>query len=284
LGGPSDKHPYGELKMPDFHAHQLKQGINDNRRCQASPTYYFLAYETEIKRISGSVAYLAGNKFGASLPDEQVTIDELSDVRNYLNEPSRVAPLGMAQAELDATNSNIEKDKLIKKMLRKMMPYSRPLDGTAPMLAQERRKLLCLLSAPALVNEGQWNWFITFAMPDLFDPKLFDILDGKTGNAQSDVAWTYEKRLKAVRRSPALIARIFSLKQFCIFEYIIKGSNKPFGEVVADWLRNEFQERGTVHLHGMVRKIILKNEIGFFFKVFTFKFSFVQKQIISPRI
>jgi hypothetical protein len=103
-------------------------------------------------------------------------------------------------------------------------------------------------------------------MPDLFDPKLFDILDGKTGNVQSDEAWTYEKRLKAVRRSPALIARIFSLKQFCIFEYIIKGSNKPFGEVVADWLRNEFQERGTVHLHGMVRTIILKNEVVFFLK------------------
>ena len=260
-GGPSDVHPYGELSMNNFHAHALQQGVNDKRRCQASPSYYFLAYETELKRLCGSVSYLAAQQHGVVNPEDNISIEDLGDVQTYLNKPSGT---GFTEAEILMPDSNIEKDKRIKALIRKMMPYSRPLDGTAPMLAQERKKLLCLLTAPAVVSTGQWRWFITFAMPDLFDPKLFDILDGLVGNLETDSLWTLEKRLEAVRRSPGLIARLFKIKQHCIFKYLIGGQNKPFGEVQDYWLRNEFQARGTVHMHGLVSETFNWNDIFYY--------------------
>ena len=70
-----------------------------------------------MKRIIGSVSYLASETHSTDLVDN-VTNKDIKDVRHYLS--------------LDIMTSDIEKDKKIKTLIRKLMPYSKPLDGTAP--------------------------------------------------------------------------------------------------------------------------------------------------------
>jgi hypothetical protein len=100
----------------------------------------------------------------SNLADEiNPTVAELEEVREYLNNPS-------------IPQSNVEKDKKIRRLLSRMTPYSKALDGTALMMANEKRKLLCLLTAPVVVTKGDWQFFLTFAQADVYDHKLFDIL------------------------------------------------------------------------------------------------------------
>jgi len=251
-GGPSDKHPYGSLTMAQFHRHSLMQGPNDRRRCQSFPLYIFLAYETEMKRKVGSVAVQASNLcVSAANPNGVITTEDIDDVREYLVR-------GLTQANLDATTSSLEQEKKIKKLMSLMMPFSKPLDGTPIMLAYERKKLLCLLNAPAVTTEGQWRWFLTFAMADLYDMKLFDILDGmRIASSEDDLRfrdlqWTKSRRLEELRNHPALAARIFAIKQQCIFDYLIGGSARPFNAIIDVWRRVEFQSRGSPHSHNIV--------------------------------
>lgn len=173
-GGPSSEHLFGKLTMPQFHKNCLMQGLNDDRRCQSNPLYIFLAYETEMKRQIGSVSMLASksvnNIAGADNgeADRDPTIAEVDEVREHLN------PLNVDHPAIP--KSNVEKDKRIRKLMSRMMPYSKALDGSAIMIANERKKLLSLLSAPVIVAEGNWSYFLTFAPADVYDHKLFDIL------------------------------------------------------------------------------------------------------------
>lgn len=57
------------------------------------------------------------------------------------------------------------------------------------------------------------------------------------------------ERYQLLRRHPATAARIFDLKQDCLWKYIILGKNKPLGKVVDHWRRIE------------VRNMILKKNV-----------------------
>lgn len=63
---------------------------------------------------------------------------------------------------------------------------------------------------------------------------------------------TKKERTSLLIKFPALAARLFDIKQHCIWTYIINGRSKPFGVVVDFWRRIEFQLRGTPHAHCMI--------------------------------
>ena len=62
-----------------------------------------------------------------------------------------------------------------------------------------------------------------------------------------------EDRVLFLRNHPAIAARMFHLKQECVWEcLIINSKSQPLGKVVDFWIRVEFQKRGTAHTHSMV--------------------------------
>ncbi len=140
--------------MPSFHSYQLKQSLEaDGRRCQKSAQYIFSAYESEMKRKIGSVSLAAANDDeyeGASTAKENdVTNAELDQLREFVNicpPPANPPNAQSHQRQLLATNKEV--DVCIKKLLSRLVPYSKPLNGTALHRAGEKKKLMVLLSSP----------------------------------------------------------------------------------------------------------------------------------------
>jgi hypothetical protein len=114
-----------------------------------------------------------------------------------------------------------------------------------------------LIGSPLLNIDGTWRWFITFAQADVYEPRLYKIyLDDYSGQKNLNWYWserqlTKVEREKILKRHPALTARIFDLKQSCIWDCIINGKHQPLGKIIDTWRRIEFQLRGTPHCHGM---------------------------------
>lgn len=70
--------------------------------------------------------------------------------------------------------------------------------------------------------------------------------------ANPNLKWNKSDRIEYLRKHPAMAARLFAIKQKCIWENLIMGTAEPFGEIVDYWIRVEFQSRGTAHSHSMV--------------------------------
>jgi hypothetical protein len=128
-GGPSSKHIFGELSMPQFHKHSLMQGMNDGRRCQSYPLYIFLAYETEMKRQIGSVSMLAAKARTAGIEgaERDPTVGVIEEIRQHLLDPREDHPA--------IPKSDVEKDKRMKAFMARMRPFSKALDGSALMIS-----------------------------------------------------------------------------------------------------------------------------------------------------
>jgi hypothetical protein len=50
---------------------------------------------------------------------------------------------------------------------------------------------------------------------------------------------TKEERTIILRNHPALAARLFELKQNCLWDCILRGKDNPIGEIVDYWRRVE---------------------------------------------
>ena len=55
--------------------------------------------------------------------------------------------------------------------------------------------------------------------------------------------------LKALAKNPVIACRAFRYRLDAIFKYIIKGSSCPMGMLQDEWIRIEFQGRGSLHAH-----------------------------------
>lgn len=253
-------------------------GYNHGRRFQQDPNFYFAAYTYETKRKIGGVSYLAQNQDldNPNLDNaDDITAGELDLVVNHLlqspeppltnpsfnsnsNSNSNPYPNPDESSESAMHNTRLSKDQ-IQRYIARMVPFSNALKGTALNIAHERKKLLAMIASPILNELGSWRWFVTFAPADNYDIRLYEIcMDGtsgrKTWNERHNSAreLTLVERERVLKNHPALAARLFDLKQRCIWDYVLKGRARPFGEIVDTWRRVEFQMRGTPHVHALL--------------------------------
>ena len=61
-----------------------------------------------------------------------------------------------------------------------------------------------------------------------------------------------DERLALLRDHPFISARIFDRFIDTFFKYIINGKDKPLGDIIDYWIRIEFQERQTPHMHSLL--------------------------------
>jgi hypothetical protein len=109
------------------------------------------------------VAYVAQRKnLDGKAVEQEVppTIDDIKKLLSYLeakddgvlnnplnsNERDR-ADLHEARNEYGSSNSASDNEKKMQKLIKRLVPYSKSLQGTAPHIAYERAKLMAMISS-----------------------------------------------------------------------------------------------------------------------------------------
>jgi hypothetical protein len=162
-GCPSDKNQRSSVKMATCNSHTLCMGGGPSpRRFQNSAKFIFTTYTMEMKRRVGGVAYVAQRKnLDGKAVEHEVpsTIDDIKKLLSYLeakddgvlnnplnsNERDR-ADLHEARNEYGSSNSASDNEKEMQKLIKRLVPYSKSLQGTAPHIAYERAKLMAMIS------------------------------------------------------------------------------------------------------------------------------------------
>lgn len=158
----------------------LKRGGGpDGRRFQMTPNYYFTVYSYLMKQKIGGVATLAQKKShdGNALPETIPTVGEVNSLLDYLGSTTSEiteGPQHTGQQRSPNTQSTTDIAS-IKKLISRLVPYSKVIPGTEMGIRYEKRNLMALIPSPVVNADGYWRWFITFAPADLFDNRLFEI-------------------------------------------------------------------------------------------------------------
>jgi hypothetical protein len=170
----------------------LKRGGGPSgRRFQQTPNYYFTVYNYLMKRKVGGIAMLAQKNHldGTALPEKVPTVGEVNQLIDYLGstESHLDDPTSTVSHSCNTTTTNDMKN--IKKLIARLVPYSKHAQGTEMGIRHEKRNLMALIPSPVINGEGFWRWFITFAPADLYDNRLYEIIS-KTFDETS----TWEER------------------------------------------------------------------------------------------
>jgi hypothetical protein len=123
-------------------------------------------------------------------------------------------------------------------------------------MAYERKKLLAMIQSPVVDKFGDWRYFVTFAPAESYDQRLFDVASNYTMmNAPYGEDERYPlqtpnvekfERNDVLAKHPALLARLFDLKQHALWECVLQGKHQPMGEVVDFWKRAEVGHIWTI--------------------------------------
>lgn len=193
-GCPSDQ-SIGVISIAKHTAHMLTMGGGPHpRRFQQSSNYIFTTYNMEMKRKMGGVAYIAQRKKidGTILVEESApTVGEIIKLISYLEETENTSidteniNITMTQnnfqniVDNDINTRNIENinnEKEMQKLMQRLIPYAKSLQGTAPHIAHERSKLMAMIPSPIINDHGVWRYFFTTAPADLYENRLYEVI------------------------------------------------------------------------------------------------------------
>ena len=125
-------------------------GENDGRRFQSNPNFIFVTYNYEMKKKFTNVAFTAEKADNDVSGVVNITSEELKEMINYLNLNQDEEEALMDQNLLNVVDNQaineLENIKKIKKLIKRLSPYSNELPGTAPYMVQQRNKLLAMIS------------------------------------------------------------------------------------------------------------------------------------------
>ena len=173
-----------------------------SRRFQQSSQFIFSSYNSEMKRKIGGVAYIAQKKNLDGSPDVLEQAPNISDMNNLLqyltppNSSSRSVNVSCSPISCSALDMNKHSDKEMQKLVRRLIPYSQSLQGSAPHIAYERTKLMAMIPSPIINKLGSWRLFFTVAPPDLYESRFFEVVYSPILDS-SKISWV--KRSEQVR-------------------------------------------------------------------------------------
>ena len=196
-----------------------------------------LQQNSEAKEAEGEAAVVVSDVSGAT-PLE-------SGDGSGVGESDAAIPVvvGSYQQPL-TTKEETEFEKLVQ-LTKRLIPFAKQAQGTPMHINYERKNMLTMLTNPYVTDVASWRWFLTFAYADLYDSRLYEIVLNFVDSAgRNDWARRSEKvkfmskkeRKRHLKNHPALVARLFNAKQFCIWKYILAGIDMPFGQLL-DFLR-----------------------------------------------
>jgi hypothetical protein len=199
-GCPSDKSSR-TTSIKKHTAYLLCLGGGPNpRRFQQSSKYIFTMYVMEMKRKTGGIAYAAQKN---KLNDIRIDDDKLPTVRDinnllvYLNNTNESGqPISNNVNNREKISLPLSNDNEMQKLIQRLVPYSRSLQGTAPHIAFERTKLMAMIPSPIMKKIGSCRWFLTMAPSDKYENRTIEVIQDAIID-DSSTAW--ERRTLQVR-------------------------------------------------------------------------------------
>ena len=259
-GGPSDsRYCHDKLNLSSFVQRMLQRGgftlgMKQGRRFQMDPSFIFAAYVNDARRRVASVSVVAAD-IAANTSMHANTADPgtvtVGDIQSVIEDASRQIKAMNPTFDIPYDDPVTEASRIrlrTKMLIEKLIPYSDYLKGSPIYFALERKKLLSMLTSPAITSEGSWSWFATFAAPEVYESTLYETAMDAYLTNDPDVfeamkalvrEQTKDERLKILRDSPALSARLFHYKQEAIWEKLLRGQHKPLGDIGDIWRRVE---------------------------------------------
>ena len=134
------------------------------RHFQQSSQFIFCVNNSGMKRKIGGVAYIAQRKFLDGSPkviEQALSISDMNNLLQYLD-PAIVSPSIVVSENFGNVSGYNKNDEMeMQKLIRRLLPYSQSLQGTAPHIAYERTKLMAMIPSPIINKHGLWRLFFT---------------------------------------------------------------------------------------------------------------------------
>ena len=240
--------------------------LGNERSFQKCPNFYFYAYQSSMKKNINIISHLADKQ------DKKFTVQDIKKVINYLEQnTNNEVPVNTETRNTDiplnpTENFNVEIDNAeIYLLMNKLKPFIGSAPGTSLYFQEERRKLMALINSPLTNDKAQWRYFFTLAQADMYLPEIYmNAITSSNFENKLPIDSTYDERLIAskqltkqeritlLRDHPFLSARIFDKMIDIFFDKIINGRDLPLGKIIDIWIRIEFQERQTPHMHSLL--------------------------------
>ena len=156
-GCPSDKWSRSS-SIAKYVKHMLCLGGGpDPRRFQQSSQFILSVYNSEMKRKIGGVAFIAQKKNLDGSPEVIEQAPSISDMNNLLHylDPAIVSPSIVVSENIgNVLGYNKHDENEMQKLIRRLVPYSQSLQGTAPHIAYERTKLMAMIPSHIINKHG----------------------------------------------------------------------------------------------------------------------------------
>lgn len=226
-GCPSDPN-CNVISMANYIKHMLCLGGGpDARRFQQNAKFIFTMYTMEMRRKIGGVAFIAQRKeYDCESTDDAPNIKDINELLSYLdstrnssdvtndNVGSAVNSTIDPMVTFEDNNRVIEMEKLIKRLI----PYSKSLQGSTSHIAYERAKLMAMIPSPIICNHGSWRLFFTTAPADLYDSRFYDVVNSPISESSLE-SWS-------VRHTKVILLSITFLR--LLFDDIYHYSDSQF--------------------------------------------------------
>ena len=140
------------------------------------------------------------------------------------------------------THNSNQKFSLDHNIIDNSYTFIRQIRGTAGYWKNVLQNLLAKIR-----TLGPPTWFLTLSANDLHWPDLMSFLQSDT---TSDIRRDPVNSAKLVRENPVMVAQHFVKRWRSLFKHVIlNGKEGALGEVTDYFVRVEFQNRGSPHLH-----------------------------------
>ena len=222
-GCPSDK-SCGMISNAKYTKHMLCLGGGPSaRRFQQSAGFIFNMYSMEMRRKLGGVAFVAQKKNfdGTSEVEEVPNISDINKLLSYLEESisTAVESDGLTNVLSDASANALpfkHDEREMQKLIKRLIPYSNSLQGTATHISYERTKLMAMIPSPIINKLGLWRLFFTVAPADLYDSRFFEVVQSHINDSSPEY---WDSRVIKVIILFFIVFLVFIFCNLCIFTY-----------------------------------------------------------------
>jgi len=211
------------------------------RSFQKNSAYYFSCYYYHMSRNAGKLAMIASTvtKSSHNIRDGDILVGEMQEL---IGTDERQREGGHQELMIGASSNNGEEESNMKaqRMLslsKRLIPYSeRLMTGTALHISKKRREVLCLINSPVVTHDSVFMWFATNAFADVYNTDLHSVIehdsskgDSYEGSITKALQLSKKQRERNLSDHPALVARVYALRQEAFWNNVLRGEAKPLG-------------------------------------------------------
>ncbi|XP_062610660.1 uncharacterized protein LOC134272446 [Saccostrea cucullata] len=144
------------------------------------------------------------------------------------------------------TSEMLQNPDVLSKLLRndEALRFMQPIRGTPAYWSASQKDLFAMLR-----QLGIPTWFCSFSAAEFRWNEIIGsiLLQENDSRSPSDLDWSEKSEI--LRSNPVTVARMFEHRFHMFQRHVIMSPSKPIGNVIDFFVRVEFQQRGSPHMH-----------------------------------